>query len=73
VLLLPIAVVGLVGVHVLLVRKHGVVPPFELAQRKAALAATGSPGGPPSPATAPPPLAAPSPDGAGTANGGAPS
>src|ERR1700734_2121830 len=28
VLLLPIAVVALVGVHVLLVRKHGVVPPF---------------------------------------------
>jgi hypothetical protein len=31
VLLLPLAVVGLVVVHVLLVRKHGVVPPFELA------------------------------------------
>ena len=28
--LLPMAVVALVGVHVLLVRKHGVVPPFEL-------------------------------------------
>ena len=28
-LLLPLAVVGLVVAHVLLVRKHGVVPPFE--------------------------------------------
>jgi quinol-cytochrome oxidoreductase complex cytochrome b subunit len=33
VLLLPIAVVGLVAAHVLLVRKHGVVPPFELQDR----------------------------------------
>ncbi len=32
VLLLPLAVVVLVGGHVLLVRKHGVVPPFELRQ-----------------------------------------
>jgi quinol-cytochrome oxidoreductase complex cytochrome b subunit len=32
VLLLPIAVVALVGAHVLLVRKHGVVPPFELRE-----------------------------------------
>ncbi len=31
VLLLPLAVVGLVVAHVLLVRKHGVVPPFTLA------------------------------------------
>ena len=38
VLLLPVAVIALVGAHVLLVRKHGVVPPFELEQRKAALA-----------------------------------
>ena len=30
VLLLPVAVVGLVTAHVLLVRRHGVVPPFEL-------------------------------------------
>ena len=28
--MLPVAVVGLVVAHVLLVRKHGVVPPFEL-------------------------------------------
>jgi quinol-cytochrome oxidoreductase complex cytochrome b subunit len=30
VLLLPVAVVLLVSAHVLLVRRHGVVPPFEL-------------------------------------------
>jgi len=33
VLLLPIAVVALVAAHVLLVRTHGVVPPFELEKR----------------------------------------
>ena len=32
VLLLPLAVVGLVIAHVLLVRRHGVVPPFELGE-----------------------------------------
>jgi quinol-cytochrome oxidoreductase complex cytochrome b subunit len=32
VLLLPLAVVALVVAHVLLVRKHGVVPPFELRE-----------------------------------------
>ena len=32
VLLLPVAVVGLVIAHVLLVRRHGVVPPFELRE-----------------------------------------
>ncbi|HEY4894992.1 MAG TPA: cytochrome b N-terminal domain-containing protein, partial [Solirubrobacteraceae bacterium] len=35
VLLLPLAVVGLVSAHVLLVRRHGVVPPFELERRPA--------------------------------------
>src|SRR6202022_4198308 len=30
VFLLPLAVVGLVGAHILLVRKHGIVPPFAL-------------------------------------------
>jgi quinol-cytochrome oxidoreductase complex cytochrome b subunit len=30
VLLLPAIVVALVAAHVLLVRKHGVVPPFQL-------------------------------------------
>jgi hypothetical protein len=33
VLLLPVAVIVLVAAHVLLVRKHGVVPPFELDKR----------------------------------------
>ena len=42
VLLLPIAVVALVTAHVLLVRKHGVVPPFDLEERRAALATAGS-------------------------------
>jgi quinol-cytochrome oxidoreductase complex cytochrome b subunit len=31
VLLLPLAVVALVAAHILLVRKHGIVPPFQLA------------------------------------------
>ena len=38
VLLLPVAVVGLVVAHVLLVRRHGVVPPFPLARRPGAAA-----------------------------------
>src|SRR5947209_13805190 len=33
VFLLPVAVVALVVIHVLLVRKHGVVPPFGIADR----------------------------------------
>ena len=37
VLLLPVAVIALVAAHVLLVRRHGVVPPFELDKRAAAL------------------------------------
>jgi ubiquinol-cytochrome c reductase cytochrome b subunit len=41
VLLLPVAVVSIVVAHVLLVRKHGVVPPFDLDSRLATL-----PGGP---------------------------
>jgi hypothetical protein len=54
VLLLPVAVVLLVGAHVLLVRRHGVVPPFELQRRKAAIATTAGPGadGPPPPVPA---------------------
>jgi quinol-cytochrome oxidoreductase complex cytochrome b subunit len=39
VFLLPLAVVALVVAHVLLVRRHGVVPPFELDDRLRALAA----------------------------------
>ena len=33
VLLLPLAVVALIAAHVLLVRKHGIVPPFDLSTR----------------------------------------
>jgi quinol-cytochrome oxidoreductase complex cytochrome b subunit len=33
VLLLPLAVVALVAAHILLVRKHGIVPPFDLSTR----------------------------------------
>ena len=40
VLLLPLAVVALVAAHVILVRKHGIVPPFHLP-RTVAGAATG--------------------------------
>jgi Cytochrome b(N-terminal)/b6/petB len=39
VFLLPLAVVALVVAHVLLVRRHGVVPPFELDDRLRALTA----------------------------------
>jgi len=39
ILLFPIAVVLLVALHVLLVRRNGVVPPFDIQTRKAALAA----------------------------------
>ncbi len=42
VLLLPVAVVALVVGHVLLVRKHGVVPPFELEDKVAPAAAAAS-------------------------------
>jgi ubiquinol-cytochrome c reductase cytochrome b subunit len=42
--LLPVAVVALVVAHVLLVRKHGIVPPFTLDERKQILAAA-SPAG----------------------------
>ncbi len=47
VLLLPVAVVLLVIAHVLLVRKHGVVPPFQLEQARRVDA--------PPPPSAPPP------------------
>jgi ubiquinol-cytochrome c reductase cytochrome b subunit len=40
VFLLPLAVVGLVATHVLLVRKHGIVPPFRLSELPAADAAS---------------------------------
>jgi ubiquinol-cytochrome c reductase cytochrome b subunit len=40
ILLLPVAVVFLVTAHVLLVRRHGVVPPFDFEERRAALIRT---------------------------------
>ena len=43
ILLLPIAVVLLVSAHVLLVRRNGVVPPFELEREAAGRAGRGSP------------------------------
>jgi hypothetical protein len=45
ILLLPIAVVALVSAHVLLVRRNGVVPPFEIDTKKAAIAAASPDGG----------------------------
>ena len=50
ILLLPVAVVALVVAHVLLVRKHGVVPPFELGESLAAARA----GEPQAPTMSPP-------------------
>ncbi len=47
VLLLPVAVVALVVAHVLLVRRHGVVPPFELAARAPHLRGGADPPPPP--------------------------
>ena len=40
ILLLPLAVVALVGVHVLLVRHHGIVPPLLLDEQRLKLVAT---------------------------------
>jgi len=50
VLLLPVAVVVLVVAHVLLVRRHGVVPPFELQERVAKLPTAQGAGGASGPA-----------------------
>jgi quinol-cytochrome oxidoreductase complex cytochrome b subunit len=48
VLLLPLAVVVLVASHVLLVRRHGVVPPIDIGSRMApATPGAGGPQGPP--------------------------
>jgi quinol-cytochrome oxidoreductase complex cytochrome b subunit len=43
VLLLPLGVVGLVIAHVLLVRKHGIVPPFQLSDTEHVPASTAEP------------------------------
>jgi len=40
VLLLPAAVVAIVVAHILLVRKHGVVPPFDVRELDAKLSET---------------------------------
>jgi hypothetical protein len=45
--LLPIAVVALVSAHVLLVRRNGVVPPFELDEKVAAVRAASPAAGDP--------------------------
>jgi ubiquinol-cytochrome c reductase cytochrome b subunit len=42
--LLPVAVVALVAAHVLLVRKHGIVPPFVLDEQQPVLAAAATDG-----------------------------
>jgi Cytochrome b(N-terminal)/b6/petB len=47
VFLLPLAVVGIVVAHILLVRKHGIVPPFELSGVPTATAPVPMPMSPP--------------------------
>ena len=49
--LLPVAVVALVVAHILLVRKHGIVPPFTLEERTRFLAAAATDGAAETPAT----------------------
>jgi quinol-cytochrome oxidoreductase complex cytochrome b subunit len=49
VFLLPLAVVGLVVAHILLVRKHGIVPPFELSGARAESATNSTPKAPAEP------------------------
>jgi quinol-cytochrome oxidoreductase complex cytochrome b subunit len=58
VFLLPVLVVALVAAHVLLVRKHGVVPPFQLDAPRIATTAA-DPSTPPEPAVRQPPEFAP--------------
>jgi ubiquinol-cytochrome c reductase cytochrome b subunit len=55
ILLLPIAVVALVSAHVLLVRRNGVVPPFEIESKKAALASSSAAAASPAPRDGSPP------------------
>jgi Cytochrome b(N-terminal)/b6/petB len=52
VFLLPLAVVALVAAHILLVRKHGIVPPFTLAGSPAAQTLVPEPTPVPAPASA---------------------
>jgi len=62
VLLLPLAVVALVAAHIILVRKHGIVPPFNLS-KSVAPATNGTPsnGSPVGPRATPGPAARPGP------------
>ncbi len=60
VFLLPLAVVGLVVAHVLLVRKHGIVPPFPLSEAGEPQASRPVPA-PPAPARATAPAPEPEP------------
>jgi len=53
VLLLPAAVVGLVAVHILLVRKHGIVPPFPLSDSQQRPPLSAETNGGPKPSEAP--------------------
>jgi cytochrome b/b6/petB-like protein len=74
ILLFPIAVVALVVGHVLLVRKHGVVPPFELAQREQGKRepAQREPAAGDRRAASAPPASPPGPGGPPAGHGGAP-
>jgi ubiquinol-cytochrome c reductase cytochrome b subunit len=60
VLLFPIAVVALVAAHVLLVRHHGVVPPFDLEKRGLSRSSGSAGAGVPPPSGAPSSTGAPS-------------
>src|SRR5450759_890383 len=53
VLLLPAAVVGLVAAHILLVRKHGIVPPFPLSDSQQRPPLSAETNGGPKPSEAP--------------------
>jgi ubiquinol-cytochrome c reductase cytochrome b subunit len=53
VFLLPLAVVALVVVHVLLVRKHGIVPPFQLSNTEQMPASTAEHASAPEPGNTP--------------------
>ena len=53
VLLLPLAVVAIVVAHILLVRKHGIVPPFQLSEPRDQPSPTAGPRSTP-PASTPP-------------------
>jgi quinol-cytochrome oxidoreductase complex cytochrome b subunit len=44
VILLPVVVLALIAAHVLLVRKHGIVPPYPLQERRELAAADGAEG-----------------------------